>query len=109
VLSWYEQKAVCYLLSLLYLGVKNMRLGPPCPLSSSPRVAVLQEKFNLMPITTPEEDRGHPRLSPWRSRLREEDVGGGMMPPCVFPKSFVPRKGVSVKARSSSGSNAKAA
>jgi len=57
VLSWYEQKAVCILLSLLHLGVKNMRIGPSLPAFVKPPVlAVLQEKFNLMPITTPEED-----------------------------------------------------
>lgn len=57
VLSWYEQKAVCILLSLLYLGVKNMRLGPSLPaFVKAPVFEVLQEKFNLQPITTVEED-----------------------------------------------------
>lgn len=57
VLSWYEQKAVCILLSLLFLGVKNIRLGPSLPAFVPPAaVQVLVEKFNLMPITTPEED-----------------------------------------------------
>ena len=57
ILSWYEQKAVCILLSLLYLGVKNMRLGPTLPAFVKPPVfEFLQKKFNLMPITTPEED-----------------------------------------------------
>jgi len=57
VLSWYEQKAVCILLSLLYLGVRNIRLGPSLPAFVPPAaVEILQEKFNLMPITTPEED-----------------------------------------------------
>lgn len=57
VLSWYEQKAVCILLTLLYLGIRNMRLGPSLPAFLKPEViAVLHEKFNLMPITTPEAD-----------------------------------------------------
>lgn len=57
ILSWYEQKAVCILLSLLYLGVKNMRLGPTLPAFVKPPVfEFLQKEFNLMPITTPEED-----------------------------------------------------
>lgn len=57
VLSWYEQKAVCILLSLLYLGVKNMRLGPSLPAFVKPPVLeFLHETFNLMPVTTPEED-----------------------------------------------------
>lgn len=57
ILSWYEQKAVCILLTLLSLGIRNMRLGPSLPAFVKPGVLkVLQEKFNLMPITTPEED-----------------------------------------------------
>jgi hydroxylamine reductase len=57
VLSWYEQKAVCVLLTLLYLGIKNIRLGPTMPAFVSPNVAkFLSDTFNLMPITTPEED-----------------------------------------------------
>ena len=57
VLSWYEQKAVCILLTLLYLGIKNIRLGPSLPAFISPNVLnVLVEKFNIMPITTPEKD-----------------------------------------------------
>ncbi|MDO9508923.1 MAG: hydroxylamine reductase [Thermovirgaceae bacterium] len=57
VLSWYEQKAVCILLSLLFLGVKNIRLGPTLPAFVKPPVLeFLHETFNLMPITTPEED-----------------------------------------------------
>ena len=57
VLSWYEQKAVSILLTLLYLGVKNIRLGPSLPAFVSPNVLkVLQDKFNLQPITTPDED-----------------------------------------------------
>lgn len=57
VLSWYEQKAVCILLTLLYLGVKNIRLGPTLPAFLSPNVLnYLVEHYNIAPITTPEED-----------------------------------------------------
>jgi len=57
ILSWYEQKAVAILLTLLYLGIKNIRLGPSLPAFITPDVLnVLVEKFNIMPITTPEED-----------------------------------------------------
>ena len=57
VLSWYEQKAVCILLTLLHLGIKNMRLGPTLPAFIGPAVLnVLVEKFNIAPITTPEAD-----------------------------------------------------
>ncbi len=57
VLSWYEQKAVAILLTLLFLGIKNIRLGPTLPAFVSPNVlGVLVEKFNLMPIKTAAED-----------------------------------------------------
>jgi hydroxylamine reductase len=57
VLSWYEQKAVCILLTLLHLGIKNIRLGPSLPAFVTPPVAkVLSEKFNLMAIKTADED-----------------------------------------------------
>ena len=57
VLSWYEQKAVCILLTLLSLGIKNIRIGPTLPAFISPNVlAVLSDKFGLMPVTTPEAD-----------------------------------------------------
>ncbi|NLJ61201.1 MAG: hydroxylamine reductase [Firmicutes bacterium] len=57
ILSWYEQKAVAILLSLLHLGIKNIRLGPTLPAFISPQVLeVLVEKFGIMPIATPEED-----------------------------------------------------
>jgi hydroxylamine reductase len=57
VLSWYEQKAVCILLSLIYLGVKNMRLGPSLPAFVKPAVLdYLSEELGLKPITTPKED-----------------------------------------------------
>ena len=57
ILSWYEQKAVCILLSLLYLGIKNIKLGPTLPAFISPNVLnYLVEHFNIGAITTPEED-----------------------------------------------------
>jgi hydroxylamine reductase len=57
ILSWYEQKAVGILLSLLSLGIKNIRLGPTLPAFLTPTVVkILQEKFNIMPITTAEQD-----------------------------------------------------
>ena len=57
VLSWYEQKAVCILLTLLHLGIKNIRLGPTLPAFLSPNVLnYLVENFGIAPITTPEED-----------------------------------------------------
>jgi hydroxylamine reductase len=57
VLSWYEQKAVCILLTLLHLGIRNMRLGPSLPAFVTPAVLnVLVEKFAIKPITTPDQD-----------------------------------------------------
>jgi hydroxylamine reductase len=57
VLSWYEQKAVCILLTLLSLGLKNIYLGPTLPAFISPNVLnVLVDKFNIKPISTPEAD-----------------------------------------------------
>jgi hydroxylamine reductase len=57
VLSWYEQKAVCILLALLYLGIQDIRLGPSLPAFITPNILnFLVEKFNIMPIKTPEED-----------------------------------------------------
>ena len=57
ILSWYEQKAVAILLTLLHLGIKNIRLGPSLPAFITPNVLnVLVENFNIMPISTPEED-----------------------------------------------------
>jgi hydroxylamine reductase len=57
ILSWYEQKAVAILLTLLHLGVKNIRLGPSLPAFVTPNVLkVLVDKFNIMPIKTPAED-----------------------------------------------------
>lgn len=57
VLSWYEQKAVCILLTLLYLGIKNIFIGPTLPAFISPNILnVLVENYNLTPISSPEED-----------------------------------------------------
>lgn len=57
ILSWYEQKAVCILLTLLYLGIKNIRLGPSLPAFVSPNVLkILVEKFDIKPISTVDED-----------------------------------------------------
>jgi hydroxylamine reductase len=57
ILSWYEQKAVAILLTLLHLGLRNIRLGPSLPAFVAPNVLkLLVQKFNLMPITTPEKD-----------------------------------------------------
>lgn len=57
VLSWYEQKAVCILLTLLYLGIRNIKLGPTLPAFVSPGVLdVLVENYGIGPITTPEAD-----------------------------------------------------
>ena len=57
VLSWYEQKAVCILLTLLHLGIKNILLGPTLPAFISPNVLkILVENYAIAPISTPEED-----------------------------------------------------
>jgi hydroxylamine reductase len=57
ILSWYEQKACVILLTLLHLGIKDIRLGPSLPAFISPNVLnVLVENFNIMPIGSPEED-----------------------------------------------------
>jgi hydroxylamine reductase len=57
VLSWYEQKAVAILLTLLHLGVKNIHLGPSLPAFVTPNVlGYLVENFNIKPISTPDED-----------------------------------------------------
>ena len=57
VLSWYEQKAVCILLTLLYLGIKNIHLGPTLPAFISSNVLnFLVENYGISPISTPEED-----------------------------------------------------
>jgi hydroxylamine reductase len=57
ILSWYEQKACAILLTLLHLGIKDIRLGPSLPAFVTPNVLnVLVEKFNIKPITTVEAD-----------------------------------------------------
>ncbi len=57
IVSWYEQKAVAILLTLLYLGIKNIYLGPSLPAFLSENVLkFLAEKYNIHPISTPEED-----------------------------------------------------
>ena len=57
VLSWYEQKAVCILLTLLHLGMKNIYLGPTLPAFLSPNVLnFLVENYNIHPTSTPEAD-----------------------------------------------------
>lgn len=57
ILSWYEQKAVCILISLLAIGVKDIRLGPSLPAFMSPNVLqVLVDKFDLKPISTADDD-----------------------------------------------------
>ena len=57
VLSWYEQKAVCILLTLLALGVKNIYLGPTLPAFMTETVVrFLVDTYNLQPITAPEQD-----------------------------------------------------
>jgi hydroxylamine reductase len=57
VLSWYEQKAVVILLTLLHLGIRNIRLGPTLPAFVTPNVLnFLVEKFNIAPVTTAEAD-----------------------------------------------------
>ena len=56
-LLWYEQKAVCILLTLLHLGIRNIRLGPTLPAFLSPNVLqYLVEHYAIAPITTPEAD-----------------------------------------------------
>jgi len=57
ILSWYEQKAVAVLLSLLALDIKNIRIGPSLPASLTPDVIeMLHKEYNIQPITTPEQD-----------------------------------------------------
>ena len=57
ILSWYEQKAVCVLLTLLHLGIKNILIGPSLPAFISPKVLnFLVENYNIALISTPEED-----------------------------------------------------
>lgn len=57
ILSWYEQKAVCILLTLLYLGIENIYLGPTLPAFVSPNVLkILVDNYKIKPISTPEDD-----------------------------------------------------
>lgn len=57
ILSWYEQKAVAILLTLFYLGIQDIRLGPSLPAFITPNVLdVLVKNFNIKPISTPDED-----------------------------------------------------
>jgi len=57
ILSWYEQKAVCILLTLLHLGIRDIRIGPSLPAFVSPAVLdVLVKNFNIMPVTTAQVD-----------------------------------------------------
>ena len=57
ILSWYEQKAVAILLTLFYLGIKNIKLGPTLPAFVTPNILnVLVETYNIKPITTPDQD-----------------------------------------------------
>ncbi len=57
ILSWYEQKACAILLTLFYLGIKDIRLGPSLPAFITPNVLkVLVDNFNVMPVSTPDED-----------------------------------------------------
>ena len=57
ILSWYEQKAVCILLTLIHLGIKNIYLGPTLPAFISPNILNnLVENYGISPISTPEED-----------------------------------------------------
>jgi hydroxylamine reductase len=57
ILSWYEQKAVVILLTLLHLGIKNIKLGPSLPAFVTPNVLnFLVENFNIAPISTPDAD-----------------------------------------------------
>ncbi len=57
ILSWYEQKAVAILLTLLHLGIKDIRLGPSLPAFLSSNVLdILVQNFDIKPITTPDED-----------------------------------------------------
>ncbi len=57
ILSWYEQKAVAILLTLLHLGIKGIRLGPSLPAFITPKVLdVLVKNFDIKPITTPDQD-----------------------------------------------------
>ncbi len=73
VLSWYEQKAVAILLSLLHLGIKNIRLGPTLPAFITPNVLdVLVKNFNIKPIAENPEDDLEEILGPCWSKTKAE-------------------------------------
>ena len=89
VLSWYEQKAVAVLLSLLYLGIKNIRLGPSLPAFVTPSVLnVLVEKFAIKPITTADADiAAMLGTSGVRRRIRPGGSGANACTRrCAFPR-----------------------
>ena len=76
VLSWYEQKAVCILLSLLHLGIRNIYLGPTLPAFISPNVLkFLADNFNISPTSTPEEDFG---ITGWKIFHHKRDCKKGL-------------------------------
>lgn len=57
IISWYEQKAVCLLLALIYFGIKGIRLGPSLPAFMTPNVLdTLVRNFDIKPISSAEED-----------------------------------------------------
>ncbi|WP_129597851.1 hydroxylamine reductase [Anaerophilus nitritogenes] len=57
IISWYEQKAVAVLLTMLYLGLQDIYLGPSLPAFVTPNILqVLVDKFNIKPVSTPDED-----------------------------------------------------
>ena len=57
VLSWFEQKSVCILLTLLHLGIKNILIGPSLPAFLSPNVLnLLVTNYHIKPVSTPKED-----------------------------------------------------
>ena len=57
IISWYEQKAVCVLLALLHLGIKDIRLGPSLPAFITPNVLqTLVDNFDIKPISSADED-----------------------------------------------------
>ncbi len=57
ILSWFEQKAIVVLLTLLALGVKNIRTGPTAPAFLTDNlIAILEKEFGLIPVTTAEND-----------------------------------------------------
>ena len=98
VLSWYEQKAVAILLTLLHLGIKDIRLGPTLPAFITPNVLdVLIKNFDIKPIAaTPEEDleeiprallvedRTECKRRPWPQCNDPSPTGRAEFSPCLF-------------------------